>query len=110
MDNNAHRRSHLREGGRDGQEQYSGERQPAVLPLRDNLTEEDGIRAAPTPSGATAPESEDLPPAERNPELSQAASGSTVCPAGSSNSLKDSAENEDLAGLTLDPAAVEKMD
>ncbi|KAM8701421.1 hypothetical protein ACLKA7_000910 [Drosophila subpalustris] len=45
-----------------------------------------------------------------NPETSPAVSGSSVCPAGPSDSLEDLAEDEDLADPTLDPAAVEKMD
>ncbi|KAM8702275.1 hypothetical protein ACLKA7_007617 [Drosophila subpalustris] len=74
------------------------------------VAERDGMRATPAPSGATAPASEDPPPTGINPEMSPAASGSSVCPAGPSDLLEDLAEDKNLADLTLDPAAVEKMD
>ncbi|KAM8718654.1 hypothetical protein ACLKA7_001375 [Drosophila subpalustris] len=54
------------------------------------------MKAAPAPSEAIAAASEDLPPRKLS-RLFPAASVSSVCP-------------EDLANLTLDPAAVEKMD
>ncbi|KAM8701790.1 hypothetical protein ACLKA7_005467 [Drosophila subpalustris] len=57
------------------------------------VAERDGMRAIPAPSGATATASEDPPPTGINPETSPAASRSS-----------------NLADLTLDPAAVEKMD
>ncbi|KAL7726084.1 hypothetical protein ACLKA6_010131 [Drosophila palustris] len=60
------------------------------------VAERDGMRAAPAPSGATAPAREDPPPTGMNPETSAAVSGSSVCPAGPSDSLEDLAEDEDL--------------
>ncbi|KAM8702621.1 hypothetical protein ACLKA7_000752 [Drosophila subpalustris] len=74
------------------------------------VAERDGMRAAPAPPEATALASEDPPPTGTNLETSPAASGSSVCPAGPSDSLEDLAEDEDLADLTLDPAAVEEID
>ncbi|KAM8702087.1 hypothetical protein ACLKA7_004948 [Drosophila subpalustris] len=70
------------------------------------VAKRDGMRAAPAPSGTTAPAREDLPLTGMKPEMSMAASGSSVCPAGHSDSLVDLAEDEGLADLTLDPAAV----
>ncbi|KAL7743859.1 hypothetical protein ACLKA6_000263 [Drosophila palustris] len=67
------------------------------------------MRAAPAPSEATAPASEDPPPTGMNLDTSPAVSGSSDCPAGPSDSLEDLAQDEDLADLTLDPAAVEEM-
>ncbi|KAM8702088.1 hypothetical protein ACLKA7_004949 [Drosophila subpalustris] len=74
------------------------------------VAERDGMRAAPAPPEATALASEDPPPTGTNMETSPAASGSSVCPAGPSDPLEDLAEDEDLADLTLDPAAVEEID
>ncbi|KAL7725261.1 hypothetical protein ACLKA6_007765 [Drosophila palustris] len=74
------------------------------------VAERDGMRAAPAPPEATALASEDPPPTGVNLETSPAVSGSSVCPAGPSDSLEDLAEDEDLADLTLDPAAVEEID
>ncbi|KAL7726314.1 hypothetical protein ACLKA6_010221 [Drosophila palustris] len=74
------------------------------------VAESDGMRAAPAPPEATALASEDPPPTGVNLETSPAVSGSSVCPAGPSDSLEDLAEDEDLADLTLDPAAVEEID
>ncbi|KAM8703811.1 hypothetical protein ACLKA7_008444 [Drosophila subpalustris] len=74
------------------------------------MAERDGMRAAPAPPEATALASEDPPPTGVNLETSPAVSGSSVCPAGPSDSLEDLAEDEDLADLTLDPAAVEEID
>ncbi|KAL7726102.1 hypothetical protein ACLKA6_010149 [Drosophila palustris] len=114
---------HLKEGGRrrsplgtwhrrDGQEQHSGRFRFGKIPVigLKRVAERDGMRAAPAPSGATAPARENPPPTGINPETSPAMSGSSVCPAGPSDSLEDLAEDEDLADLTLDPAAVEEMD
>ncbi|KAL7726110.1 hypothetical protein ACLKA6_010157 [Drosophila palustris] len=74
------------------------------------VAERDGMRAAPAPPETTALASEDPPPTGVNLETSPAVSGSSVCPAGPSDSLEDLAEDEDLADLTLDPAAVEEID
>ncbi|KAL7725696.1 hypothetical protein ACLKA6_013312 [Drosophila palustris] len=74
------------------------------------VAERDGMRAAPAPPEATALASEDPPPTGMNLETSPAVSGSSVCPAGPSDSLEDLAEDEDLADLTLDSAAVEEID
>ncbi|KAL7743872.1 hypothetical protein ACLKA6_000276 [Drosophila palustris] len=76
----------------------------------EEVAERDGMRAAPAPPEATALASEDPPPTGVNLETSPAVSGSSVCPAGPSDSLEDLAEDEDLADLTLDPAAVEEID
>ncbi|KAL7724647.1 hypothetical protein ACLKA6_017741 [Drosophila palustris] len=59
------------------------------------VAERDGMRAE-----ATAPASEDPPPKGMNLET-PAVSGSSVCPAGPSDSLEDLAEDEDLAQMAM---------